>query len=178
MDGLMVVGGLSKHGQSAGREPEVRMRRAILVILLAGVPAAGGAPKGIERIAWLQGCWSLNSGDRTVEEQWMAPRGGVMLGTGRTVKAGQLVEHEFVIIRERGDALVYQAQPSGQTPAAFVSTSVEAARVVFQNDQHDFPQRIGYRRRGAGLDAWIEGTAGGKSRRIDFAYERMACPGS
>jgi len=154
------------------------MRRAMLVILVAGVPVAGGAPTGVERIAWLQGCWSLTSGSRTVEEQWMAPRGGVMLGTGRTVKDGRLVEHEFVIIRERDDALVYQAHPSGQPSAEFVSTNVEAASVVFENAQHDFPQRIGYRRRGAGLDAWIEGTAGGKSRRIEFPYERMACPGN
>ena len=83
--------------------------RALLVILLAGVPAAGGAPTGIERMAWLQGCWSLTSGDRTVEEQWSGPRGGVMLGASQTVKDGRLVEYEFVIIRERGDALVYQA---------------------------------------------------------------------
>jgi hypothetical protein len=154
------------------------MRRAILVVLLSSIPATGGTPSGLDRIAWLQGCWSLASGDRTVEEQWMAPRGGAMLGTGRTVKDGRLVEYEFVIIRERGDSLVYQAHPSGQPSVEFVSTNVGAASVVFENAQHDFPQRIGYRRRGAGLDAWIEGTAGGKSRRVAFPYERMACPGS
>lgn len=153
------------------------MRRAMLVVLLAAIPAAGGAPSGIERMAWLQGCWRLTSGDRTVEEQWMAPGGGVMLGTGRTVKDGRLAEYEFVIIREHGDSLVYEAHPSGQPSAEFLSASVEGASAVFENAQHDFPQRIGYRQRGAGLDAWIEGTAGGKSRRIEFPYEHVACAG-
>ena len=153
------------------------MGRAMLVVLLAGVPAAGGTPSAIERLAWLQGCWSLTSGDRTVEEQWTAPRGGVLLSTGRTVKDGRLVEYEFVVIRERGEALVYEAHPSGQPSAEFVSTSIEGTSVLFENAQYDFPQRIGYRRRGAGLDAWIEGTAAGKTRRIEFPYEGVACAG-
>jgi hypothetical protein len=100
-----------------------------------------------------------------------------MLGTGRTTKDGRLVEYEFVIIRERGDALVYEAHPSGQPSAEFVSTQVDSGTVIFENAQHDFPQRIGYRRLASGLEAWVEGTANGKSRRIDFTYRRTSCPG-
>lgn len=154
------------------------MRVAAMALLVASIPAAGGTPSGVERIAWLQGCWSLTAGGRTVEEQWMAPRGGVMLGVGRTVKDGRLVEHEFVIIRERGDALVYEAHPSGQSPAEFVAQRVDAGFVVFENAQHDFPQRVGYRPRGSGIDAWVEGTVGGRTRRVDFPYDRAACPGT
>jgi len=154
------------------------MRRAMLALLLAAIPAAGQTPAGIERVVWLQGCWSLTRAGRTVEEQWMSPRGGVMLGTGRTVKDGRLVEYEFVIVRERGDALVYEAHPSGQPAAEFVSTQVDARSVVFENAQHDFPQRVGYHRGESGLEAWIEGTSGGKTRRIDFPYARTACPGN
>ena len=48
--------------------------------------------------------------------------------------------------------------------------------VVFENPEHDFPQRVGYRRDGAdGLQAWIEGQANGKSRRVDFSYQRARC---
>lgn len=154
------------------------LRRAVLAVLLSGIPAIAGTPAGVERVAWLQGCWSLTAGGRTVEEQWMSPRGGVMLGTGRTVKGGRLLDYEFVVIRERGDALVYEAHPSGQPSAEFVSTHVGDGTVLFENPQHDFPQRVGYRRTPSGLDAWIEGAAGGKSRRIEFPYERTACPAS
>ena len=153
------------------------MRVAVVAALLAVTPAVGGAPTGIERIAWLQGCWGFTSAGHTVEELWMAPRGGSMLGTGRTVRDEQLLEYEFVIIRERGDDLVYSAHPSGQPPAEFVSTNSHASSIVFVNAEHDFPQRVGYRRRGPALDAWIEGTMAGRSRRIEFSYERQACPG-
>ena len=153
------------------------MRHLIIALFICSLPITGGAPARIEQLAWLQGCWTLSSGGRTVEEQWMAPRGGVMLGTGRTVKDGKLVEYEFVVIREREGALVYEAHPSGQPSAEFVSIQVGDSEVVFENKAHDFPQRIGYRRTTAGIEAWIEGSVGGKSRKIDFPYQRGECVG-
>ncbi len=43
--------------------------------------------------------------------------------------------------------------------------------------EHDFPQRVGYRRNGAdSLSVWIEGTSNWKTRRIPFQYARSACP--
>ena len=105
------------------------MRVATVALLLTSVASAAGTPTGVDRIAWLQGCWTMTTGERVVEEQWMAPRGGAMLGIGRTVKAGRLVEHEFMIVRERGDALVLEAHPSGQSAAEFVARDVLATDV-------------------------------------------------
>jgi len=107
----------------------------------------------------------------------MAPRGNSMLGVSRTVRGDSLVAYELVVVREQGDQLVYQAHPSGQASAEFVSRVVDEESVVFENLQHDFPQRVGYRREGQALLAWIEGTQEGELRRIEFPYRRAACPG-
>jgi hypothetical protein len=153
------------------------MRHALLAAMLAaGSAAVAGASSGVEQLGWLQGCWQSVSGDRMVEEQWTAPRAGSMLGIGRTVRGNTLVEYEFVVVRERGERLVYIAHPSGQPSAEFVSTTASASEVVFENAQHDFPQRVGYQRQGTDLAAWIEGTRDGQTRRIDFHYRRAACP--
>ncbi len=156
------------------------MRVAVVALCLAVTSAAGAqAPSnGIGRVAWLQGCWETASADRTVEEQWMAPRGGSMVGSGRTVRGDTLVEYELVVIRQRGDDLVYVAHPSGQPSAEFVASSVSDGRVVFENAGHDFPQRIGYQRKGDGLRAWVEGTKDGRTRRIEFPYRRVPCAGN
>ena len=146
---------------------------AIAVVTLGGVGAQ--APAGIARVAWLQGCWAISTGERVVEEQWMAPRGGTMLGMARTVRAGKLVNYETTLIREQGEALAYQAHPSGQPSATFVSSSVTESTVVFENPAHDFPQRVGYERKGDSLLAWISGSQNGKTRRIDYPYVRVAC---
>ena len=99
-----------------------------------------------------------------------------MLGVGRTVRDGRTVEHEFVVIAIQDGRLAYQAHPSGQAPASFLATQATDSRVVFENLEHDFPQRVGYERRGDALQAWVEGTQNGRTRRVDFAYQRVSCP--
>lgn len=147
-----------------------------LSLALAG-PGVARAQSLIDRVAWLQGCWQFAAGDRIVDEQWTAPRGGAMLGVSRTTRGAVMTEHEFVRLVERGGRLVYEAHPSGQAGAAFTSSTIEADAVVFENPAHDFPQRIGYRRVGADeLRAWIEGPRGGTTRRAEFPYRRAACP--
>ena len=139
---------------------------------------AAGTPATIQQAAWLQGCWQMDAGARVVEEQWMAPRGGVMLSMGRTVRDGKLVEYESVVLREQDGRLAYEAHPSGQPSAVFLSSTIDESMVVFENPSHDYPQRVGYKRDGDSLLAWIDGTASGKPRRVEFPYRRVACAGS
>ena len=143
--------------------------------MLGTGPGAFAQGTGVQRLAWLQGCWALATADGSVEEQWTAPRAGSMLGVSRTVRADTLVAHEFVIVRERGDQLAYEVSPSGRAPTVFVSISIGDARVVFENLQHDFPQRVAYQREGSKLLAWIEGPSKGQTRRIEYPYQRVAC---
>jgi len=132
-------------------------------------------------MAWLQGCWRIDAGSRIVEEQWSAPRGGTLLGSSRTVRDGKTIEHEFVILRETADGrLAYEVSPSGRAPTVFTSISLDDAGVVFENLQHDFPQRVAYQRKGDDLLAWIEGpakNAPGQLRRIEYPYRKVACTG-
>jgi Domain of unknown function (DUF6265) len=142
---------------------------------------AGGviAPlAGIDRIAWLQGCRESVTPRRVIEENWSAPRGKTMLGSGRTLRGDSLVEYELVLIREREGALVYEAHPSGQPSAVFTAREVRDSSVRFENLAHDSPQQVGYRRLGSdSLLAWIDGAAGGTPRRVEFRYARARCPG-
>lgn len=148
----------------------------LAALLLAATPAAGMQAAGIARLQWMQGCWETSAGARTVEEHWMAPRGRSMLGMSRTVAGGSLVEHEFIVLREEGDRFAYEAHPARQPAAVFLSREVGDSMLLFENLEHDFPQRIGYRRDGPDtLVAWIEGTVNGKARRVDFAYRRVVC---
>ena len=147
-------------------------------LLLFAAPATPQQRTGIARVAWLGGCWEAISSRRTVEEHWMAPRARSMLNMGRTVKADSLVEYEQVVLREQGLKLAYEAHPSGQPVAVFVSRAVTDSNVLFENLQHDFPQRVGYQRLGAdSLLAWVEGSVDGRARRIDFRYARVPCTG-
>ncbi|UGQ46290.1 DUF6265 family protein [Massilia endophytica] len=150
--------------------------RTLLAALLASACMQAGAAS-VDQLGWLAGCWASEGGEPGSGEQWMAPAGGTMLGTARTVKGGKTVAWEFVQIRALDDGrLAYVAKPHNQAEAAFPLRSVTENEVVFEAPEHDFPQRIIYRREGSErLHARIEGTVKGKLKGIDFPLRRTAC---
>ena len=106
----------------------------------------------------------------------MTAKGGSMIGVSRTIRDGKTTAYEMVVLREERERLAYEAHPSGQASATFLSTTLSETSVVFENAEHDFPQRVGYRREGAdSLQAWVEGQMNGTPRRIDFSYQRTRC---
>jgi hypothetical protein len=149
---------------------------ALPLILLVDRPAPD---RGVQQLRWMEGCWEFTVGERTVEEQWMAPRGGTMMGMSRTVRGSRTVAWETVLLREDSAGSVsYHAFPSGQAAAVFPAAEVSDSHAVFANPSHDFPQRIIYRRRADTLAARVEGEIGGTPRGSDFPYRKAACPGT
>jgi hypothetical protein len=99
-----------------------------------------------------------------------------MLGMARTIRGDSLSGYELVVIRQVGDAIHYVAHPVGQPTAVFLLKEASDTSVVFENPEHDFPQRIGYAlQQRESLLAWIEGTENGEMRRVEFPYRRTAC---
>lgn len=100
-----------------------------------------------------------------------------MLGMSRTIKQGRTIEHEFMQVHAgAGGRLAYVAYPSGQRSAIFPLLRIGDTEVVFENPQHDFPQRVAYRLDGPSrLVARIEGVRGGSPRVIEFPMTRIGC---
>lgn len=153
------------------------MSRPGLAAMVAVIVGAGpvGA-QDAQRLGWMAGCWELRSGARVVHEQWMAPLGGMMLGMSRTVVRDTVRESEQLRIENRGGRLSYVARPEGRPETVFTAATVTDSLVVFSNPDHDFPQRISYRVRGAdSLVARIEGDQNGSARGVNFPMRRIGC---
>ena len=143
------------------------MLALILAAHLAGPPAT------IDQMAWLTGCWTQTQTETSIEERWMTPAGGVMLGMGRAVRSGKLRDYEYTRIVETDGSLAYVAEPSGQDKATFPLKTLTSDEAVFENLAHDFPQRVIYRRQGPdAVAARIEGQIDGQARAVDFPYKR------
>jgi uncharacterized protein DUF6265 len=149
---------------------------AAVLLTVSFVASAQDRPAvQIGQVAWIGGCWQLSRGGEVIDEQWMAPRAGVMLGMARTVRGDRVASQEFTVIRVRDGRLVYEANPSGQSPATFTATAVSPDRVVFENPAHDYPKRITYARQASdALTASVDDGKGGK--RIEYPYKRAICP--
>jgi len=148
----------------------------LLFALLSGI-ACGQEVKSVDDLAWIKGCWVANLNGREINEHWMKPAGKTMLGMSRTVANGKTAECEFIQIRQddKGD-IYFVAKPSGQTGASFKLVKSGKTEAVFENAEHDFPQRIIYRLGEDGsLLARIEGVGKGKPRAVDYPMKRGSC---
>lgn len=130
----------------------------------------------LKDLAWLSGCWEDQRSGRSRDETWTKASGGTMLGVGRMVREGKTLEFEFMRLHEEPDGIYYTAKPSGQAEASFKLVSLKNDTAIFENPQHDFPQRVIYGKQPDGsLLARIEGKANGKERGIDFPFKRAKC---
>ena len=150
----------------------------ILMIVLCAVirafPAAAEGPAGrIEQLALMAGSWGGPAGGADVEEVWLAPKGGLMLGLGRTVKDGKAVEFEFLRIEQQGETLVYLASPGGKPATPFPLAALNATSAAFESTL-EFPQRVSYRKNPDGtLTARIEGVRNGKPAAREWTWKRV-----
>lgn len=150
------------------------MRRALLLVLCAawiGLPAVASA--ATPDLSWLVGAWCGESKGSRSFESWTDADGGLMLAVNREVRANGQVSFEFLRIELGANPPAYVSQPAGAPPTRFLLVESGATHVVFGNRTHDFPRRIGYRREGDALLAWIDdGSDTGK--RVDWRWQR--CP--
>ena len=83
---------------------------------------------------------------------------------------------ENISLVSQQDELLYIPAVSGQNnnqPVVFRCVSNNAGAMVFENKEHDFPQRIIYlNKRPDSLYARIEGTEKGKFRKEEFFMAR------
>ncbi|MCI0411259.1 DUF6265 family protein [bacterium] len=147
------------------------MKIVLFLLFLASASNLTGFEK-------LSGCWEHRDSGQVYEDQWMRPAGDMMLGMSRTLKEGKAVTFEFIQIQSRTDGTFYIASPSKQEKTEFKLTSFDKNVAVFENPDHDFPQKVVYRFAAEdSLEAWIEGTRNGKSSKIEFPMTRVKCPG-
>jgi Domain of unknown function (DUF6265) len=157
------------------------MRTTLAAVLtlscLSGAQAQAPAG-GVDRLAWLEGRWEGEKGGLSMEEHWTSVRGGALLGLHRDVKGGRMVSFEFLRIEATPEGTFYFASPRSKPPVPFKLVESDDTRAVFENRQHDFPQRILYWLDAAGaLHARIEGPQGGKTISEEWTWARQGKPG-
>lgn len=131
----------------------------------------------IQQLSWMTGKWTRQEGNRRMEEYWTEPAGRTMVGLARTVVGNRTVDFEFLrILQTKTGKITYLASPGGRCPPTpFELIQLEGEHAVFENLNHDFPQRIIYRRDTDGtLHARIEGLQNGQSQHIEWSWPPLS----
>lgn len=132
----------------------------------------------IEDFDGMAGCWEHKDTAKNllISEQWMSPAGTSILGMGRTVKNGKTVGFEYMRIEQNADGIFFIARPhENKEETAFKLKSSTLNEVVFENLEHDFPQRVIYKLQGTKMIGRIEGNQNGKFLGIDFPMNKVKC---
>lgn len=149
------------------------IRPALVLALTVTLAAVAGPADESAELGWLSGRWCAESGGETVEEVWLPPRGGVLIGLSRTYTDDATTGFEYLRIVATGGVVEYVAQPGGRPPTAFRLTASGTGWLRFENPGHDFPRRIEYRLEGERLHAEIAGPGDNDAELvIPFDYRR------
>jgi Domain of unknown function (DUF6265) len=147
----------------------INLSVAALGALALGACSSGPKADELGRLGFMVGCWA--SADGANQEVWSIPRGAIMFGYATTMQGGKLSFFEQSRIDLRNARAAYTASPDGQRPVVFTEPGAATAdAVVFENAEHDYPQRISYRKTKAGLAATISRLDG--SRPTQYAWVR------
>jgi ABC-type amino acid transport substrate-binding protein len=144
-----------------------KLMLSIIAAVVTTVSMAHAAPAAMP--GWMAGAWIEATADRWAEEYWTGPRGGLMIGAGRSGKGEVLQSWEATRITAAADGrLTFWGSPQGAPPVAFAMVSMTGSEIIFANAKHDYPQRIRYWREGAMLNAEISLIDGSKPMRWHY----------
>jgi len=122
----------------------------------------------LQKLSWMSGTWVMERGGITTEEHWRPVQGSMLLGTSHSYGDKGSTFFEFLRIATVRDKLAYVASPGGSRPTTFPLAKLEDGVVVFENEKHDFPQRIRYEKTEKGVTATISLLDGSKAESFVF----------
>jgi hypothetical protein len=125
---------------------------------------------------WLIGKWENRVGDVLVTEIWEKGE-DTYFGKSYSIRNSDTVSSERIQLKNEGDKLVYLPIVKNQNAdevVKFTLTSFTEKQLIFENPEHDFPQKISYTLiTNDSLLAEISGLYKGKLASEKFPMHRM-----
>ena len=116
------------------------------------------------------GKWKLDNSN--VYEEWDIVNDTEFVGKSYSMENGVKKINEVLYLKKFDDRWAYVAIPKNQIMTLFPLVESNPKKFIFENKEHDFPQRIIYEfHKGGELTAAIEGEVNGKFKRVEFLFK-------
>ncbi len=134
-----------------------------------------GQESAKKTFAWLHGKWIIDYGDTKIYESWKQETPTLLSGEGYVVAGNDTVVREALQIQKIENVWVFIAKINDQNPVLFTSRQTPSdTKLVFENTEHDFPQRITYGSTETGnIYAVVEGNDKGENKKEEYNYQRQ-----
>jgi hypothetical protein len=127
---------------------------------------------GLNKLDWFIGSWSGQTSESIFTESWVKVNNTLYSGQSYFIKGSDTLSRETISLQQHDTSLFYVPLVEGQNgnkPVYFRLTFSDSVNAVFENPEHDFPQKIAYHLKpGDSLIATISGNIEGKIRSIRF----------
>jgi len=136
-----------------------------------------GDANTIAELYWLIGEWKSVSPDGVMYETWTKTNDKLLSGKSFFVSGKDTLFSEKIALQQNGNALYYTPTVSDQNnsePVPFKFIEFNKGEFIFENKEHDFPQRIIYKNPQPDfLIARIQGIQNGKFHKEDFNFVKI-----
>jgi hypothetical protein len=147
---------------------------ACFIVLIA---AAATQTNDLAKAEWLIGTWENKTQKGSIYETWHKVNDTTLAGKSYIIKEKDPVVFENIQIVQEQARLLYIPTVKDQNeglPVRFMAKTVSGTQLVFENQQHDFPQMISYTKINSdSLVAEISGIKNGRERRQIFPMKRV-----
>lgn len=107
-----------------------------------------------------------------VYEEWHLINENELIGTNYSLENGIKIINENLWIKKFADQWAYIAMPSNQNITLYALIEHSPKKLIFENKEHDFPQRISYEfHKGGKMTAVVEGNVGGGIKRKEISFK-------
>jgi hypothetical protein len=130
----------------------------------------------LQKMDWLTGTWEQKLPDGTVTEIWIKENDSTFSGKSYFVKEKDTIHLETIVLSQKNENLLYIPTVAGQNndePVTFKSTSEVENTFTFENQVHDYPQKIVYKKISDDrLIATISGKQQGKQTQESYPMSK------
>jgi len=151
--------------------------KSIAMLMLGVVTASTCQQDGFSELQQLSGTWMMQTKRGALYETWKRTGKDEMQGKSFKLNGKDTLVLENVRLSKSSDGLFYIPTMTDQNegkPVPFKMIDAKNKTFVFENKEHDFPQRIIYHLVNKdSVHAWIEGTENGKAGRSDYYFRRV-----
>jgi len=120
------------------------------------------------------GTWKMISDKIEYYEEWRLINDSELIGIGFSIEQGDTVLSEELYVKKFADTWAYVALPVNQTITLFALSEYSESKFIFENEEHDYPQKIIYEFTADGkLNAATEGIIEGELMRREFNFIRI-----
>ena len=131
----------------------------------------GNQPKSAQNFDWLIGSWirTNDAEGKTTFEHWEKKSDTEYLGESYTMQENDTIWKENVGLVKVEEGWSFDVtQKGGTSPTKFPLTLIEKDQFICENQENEFPNKIGYQKKEDKLHAWISGNG----TEIPFDFER------